>query len=250
MVEIASQTVFRRYEQKYLLTPAMYRAVLTAMKPYMEPDEYGTVMIRNLYLDTPDYRLIRRSLEKPVYKEKVRIRCYEQASQESTVYVELKKKFEGVVYKRRIALREQDALAWVRGDCPCAKTNQISREVDYVRAFYGELRPVMFLSYERQAYKARNGQDFRMTFDTQILCRQESLSLETAVYGKALLPEGTVLMELKSTGGIPLWLTGVLSRERIYKTSFSKYGTAYQKYVYPKLKEQWKKTDREETINA
>ena len=77
-----------------------------------------------------------------------------------------------------------------------------------------------------------------MTFDDHILCRQSNLSLESDVGGNLILDEGLVLMEIKCSGGIPLWMTEVLSKERIYKTSFSKYGTAYQTLIYPKLKEE------------
>ena len=76
-----------------------------------------------------------------------------------------------------------------------------------------------------------------MTFDENILCRQEDISLESEVYGTPLLPTGMTLMEIKCSGGIPLWMTHALTREHIYKTSFSKYGTAYQKIIYPSLKE-------------
>ncbi len=93
----------------------------------------------------------------------------------------------------------------------------------------------MFLSYEREAYAARDGSDFRVTFDDNILCRQEDISLQAPVYGTSLLQPGQVLMEIKCDRGIPLWMTKVLTRERIFKTSFSKYGTAYQTIVYPKI---------------
>ncbi len=110
--------------------------------------------------------------------------------------------------------------------------------MDYFLSFYGSLRPAVFLSYEREAYAARDGSDFRVTFDDNILCRQEDISLGSAVYGTPLLPPGKVLMEIKCSGGIPLWMTGVLSREGIYKTSFSKYGTAYQTLIFPQISQE------------
>lgn len=232
---MAYQTVFRRYELKYLLTIEQKQIILEAMRPYMQLDKYGRTTIRNLYYDTDHYRLIRRSMEKPEYKEKLRIRSYCQVSEDDPVFVELKKKYQKVVYKRRISLPEQDAMRWIGREVPCPTETQISREIDYFADFYGGLHPTVFLSYEREAYFARDGGDFRVTFDDHILCRQDDLSLRSSAYGTPILEEGTVLMELKCSGGIPLWMTGVLSKEHIYKTSFSKYGTAYQSLIFPQI---------------
>lgn len=230
---MAFQAVFKRYELKYLLTTAQKELVLTAMAPYMQMDQYGKTTIRNLYYDTENYRLIRHSIEKPAYKEKLRIRSYKQIHTGGTVFAELKKKYDGIVYKRRLALPNQAALAWMSGEAHCGQHSQIANEIDYLLKLYGPLQPSVFLSYEREAYYCKDGSDFRVTFDDNILCRQSDLSLEAAAYGTRILPEGMVLMEIKCSGGIPLWMTQVLSREKIYKTSFSKYGTAYQTLIFP-----------------
>lgn len=230
---MAFQTVFKRYELKYLLTAEQKEKVLGAMAPYMQPDQYGRATIRNLYYDTDTYLLIRRSMEKPAYKEKLRIRSYSRAAADSPVFVELKKKYNGVVYKRRLLLPNQDAMAWLSGEKHCGQLTQIANEIDYFMTLYGPLRPAVFLSYEREAYHCKDGGDFRVTFDDTVLCRQEDLALETPVYGRQILPEGMTLMELKCSGGIPVWMTQVLSREKIYKTSFSKYGMAYQTLIFP-----------------
>ena len=229
------QTVFMRYELKYLLSPQQKQRVLGAMEDFMEPDRYGRTTIRNLYFDTDNYRLIRRSLDKPAYKEKLRLRSYGPAGPDSAVFVELKKKYEEVVYKRRVSLPQRQAMDWRLGQEKCPLDTQIAREVNYFLIFYQTLRPAVFLSYERQAFFAKDGSDFRVTFDENILCRQESVSLEAPVYGTPILPEGKCLMEIKCSGGIPLWMTQVLSREKIFKSSFSKYGTAYQTLIYPQL---------------
>ena len=230
---MAYQTVFERYEIKYLLTYGQKEILLGAMAPYMASDKYGRTTLRNIYFDTDCYRLIRRSIEKPAYKEKLRIRSYCQATSDSTVFVELKKKYQSVVYKRRISLSERDAMHWVCGEAPCPRDTQISREIDYFIDFYGEIKPTVFLSYEREAFYDRRGGDFRVTFDDNILCRQEDISLTSPVYGTPILEDGTVLMELKCSGGIPLWMVEILSREKIYKTPFSKYGEAYQNLIFP-----------------
>lgn len=146
-----SQMVFQRYELKYRMNRRQQEAILAAMEPYMVADEYGHSSIRNLYLDTPDFRLIRRSLEKPVYKEKLWVRSYGRAGEEDPVFVELKKKYRSVVYKRRIALPQNQAMSCLLGDCPWPDT-QIGRELGYAAAYYPLLRPAVFLSYERDAY--------------------------------------------------------------------------------------------------
>ena len=232
---MAFQTVFKRYELKYMLMPLQKEKIRTAMSQYMELDKYGRTTIRNIYFDTENYRLIRRSIEKPAYKEKLRIRSYSQATADSTVFVELKKKYEKVVYKRRLPLCESDAMAWVCRERACPFDTQISREIDYFIDFYGKLKPSVFLSYEREAYYDKGGGDFRVTFDDNILCRQTDVNLCSTTYGTPILPEGMALMELKCSGGIPLWMVEVLSRECIYKTSFSKYGTAYSTLIFPEI---------------
>ena len=232
---MAYQLIFKRYELKYLLTHTQKEKILEAMSPYMELDKYGRTTIRNIYFDTDNYRLIRRSIEKPAYKEKLRIRSYGGATSDSTVFVELKKKYDGVVYKRRLPLRESDAMGWLCREKECPVDTQISREIGYFMRFYEGLKPAVLLSYEREAYFDKGGGDFRVTFDDNILCRESNMSLCSDVYGEPVLPPGMVLMELKCSGGIPLWMVEVLSREKIYKTSFSKYGTAYSSLILPKI---------------
>lgn len=234
---MAFQTVFQRYELKYMLTQEQKIKVLNVIAPYMALDEYGRTTIRNIYYDTGSYRLVRHSIEKPAYKEKLRIRSYCQAQPGSAVFVELKKKYQDVVYKRRVSLSEKAAMEWISGNRPCEIDTQIAKEIDYFLDYYGTLRPSVFLSYEREAYHSKDDSDFRVTFDDTILCRQEELSLESEAYGTPLLPKGMVLMEIKCSGGIPLWMTHVLAKEHIYKISFSKYGTAYRMMIYPKQME-------------
>lgn len=232
---MAFKTVFKRYELKFMLSKAQKERVLDAMRSFMKIDEYGKTTIRNLYFDTDSYLLIRRSIEKPTYKEKLRIRSYGKADADSIVFVELKKKYKHVVYKRRLSLKNVEAMAWLSGEKQIEKASQISNEIDYFLELYGSLHPTVFLSYEREAYFAADGSDFRVTFDDNALCRQTDLSLEKEAYGTPILPKDKVLMEIKCSGGIPLWMTEILSREKIYKTSFSKYGTAYRTLIFPQM---------------
>lgn len=245
------QSVFKRYELKYMLTLEQKQHLLAVMDPHMSIDKYGRTTIRNIYFDTDTYQLIRRSIEKPTYKEKLRIRSYELAAPDTKVFVELKKKYKNVVYKRRISMSERDAMGWLTGRNESPKHSQISAEIDYFLKYYKDLHPAVYISYEREAYYCRDGGDFRVTFDENILARQTDLSLCSEPYGIPLLDDGLVLMELKCSGGIPLWMARALSDEHIYKTSFSKYGTAYEKNIFPSLmndsigKDQNKRIDQE-----
>lgn len=234
---MAFQTVFKRYELKYLITKEQKNIILSAIEPYMVLDKYGRTTIRNLYFDTDDYRLIRRSIEKPQYKEKLRVRSYCKAEAESVVFVELKKKYKHVVYKRRIALPENEAMCWLCSNGDTSQT-QISKEIDYFLEYYKNLHPTVFLAYDREAYYTKEKSDFRLTFDDNILFRTDDLSLKSEAFGTPILDEGLVLMEIKCSGGIPLWMTKILSELKIYKTSFSKYGTVYREHIYPKIMEE------------
>jgi hypothetical protein len=174
---------------------------------------------------------VRRSIERPVYKEKLRVRCYSEAQNGVPVFVEIKKKYDSVVYKRRIAMTNSDATDWLCGGKIPEEDSQITREIEYFRNYYKTLSPRVFLSYEREAYFDISGGDFRVTFDENILARQDRLSLDESVSGILLLPENVTLMEIKTSGALPMWMTNIMTREKIHRTSFSKYGTAYKKMV-------------------
>lgn len=220
------ETVFQRYEFKYLMTRNQQAQLLSAAGARLRPDAYSHSSIRNLYLDTPDFRLIRRSLEKPIYKEKLRLRSYGCAKREAPVFMELKKKYRSIVYKRRLTLPYGRALDCLAGDSPWPET-QIGREIGYVMDFYPDLEPRVFLSYERASWYAPES-GLRITFDDAIRFRTESLTLDSDPWGTALLRPDQVLMELKAPGAIPLWMVHLLTELGLYKTAFSKYGTAYQ----------------------
>ena len=222
------QATFKRYEIKYLLTQQQKQAILQVMQPYMKLDRYGRTTIRNVYYDTDTYRLIRRSLEKPAYKEKLRVRSYQTAAPDDPVFVELKKKYKSVVYKRRLTLPEMQARDSFQNGSPLPAHSQIAEEIEYFRSYYEGLRPAVFLSYEREAFYALDGSEFRVTFDENILYRTCDFSLGSEAYGTPLLTAGETLMEIKTPGGLPLWMSHELNRLRVYRTSFSKYGLAYQ----------------------
>ncbi len=226
---MSAQMTFRRYEIKYMLTRRQAALLQAAMRGHMALDAFGHSTIRNLYLDTDSFRLVRRSIEKPMYKEKLRVRAYGRAGEDGEVFVELKKKFDSVVYKRRLALPHRLAMDALTSGAPLPAGGQIAREIAAFRDFYGEtLLPRVFLSYEREAYKPTDGADFRLTLDENILWRTDRLDLGAGCFGAPLLKPDQVLMELKTPGGIPLWMVRFLSENRIRKISFSKIGTAYR----------------------
>ncbi|MBO4733356.1 MAG: polyphosphate polymerase domain-containing protein [Clostridia bacterium] len=236
---MAFTQIFERQEYKYIMTKKQKERMLAVLREHgMEIDSYGRTTIRNIYFDTDSYRLIRRSIESPVYKEKLRVRSYELSDDDSTVFVELKKKYDHIVYKRRIPLKTSEAEGWLWDRQSRPADTQIAREIDYFLSFYKTLRPTLFLSYEREAFFKGDGEDLRVTFDENILSRQDDLSLKIEAAGEFVLPEELTLMEIKCGGAIPKWLAKALSNNGLYKTSFSKYGNAYVNSIYPKLKEE------------
>lgn len=219
--------VFRRRELKYLLTPAQRTGLEAILSQHMVPDVHGESTVCSVYYDTPDSRLIRRSMEKPMYKEKLRVRSYGQAALGSEVYLELKKKFDGVVYKRRICLTAKQAEDYMAGCAPLPQDCQIGREIRYFRDFYGSLIPAMYLCCDRTAYACPDDASLRVTFDRHIRWRTSDLSLTSPPGGELLLPEQSSILEIKADSAMPLWLAQALSELQIWKTSFSKYGAAY-----------------------
>lgn len=223
------QSCFKRCEQKYLLTRAQYKAFKQGMAQYMIPDLHPRYSVRNVYFDTEHNDLIRASLEKPVYKEKLRLRSYGVPGSGNPVFVEIKKKFQGVVYKRRITVSLQDAAGYLAGT-PVSDGSQISREIDWFLQFYRP-QPKVFIAYEREAWAAADGGELRVTFDSDIRVRSNDLDPRMGNHGTALLQNGGILMEIKIPGAAPLWLARLLSAVEARPTSFSKYGTYYQQFV-------------------
>ena len=224
---MAYTNVFARYEIKYLIDKDQKEHLLEAMSGRMKPDRYGHTTIRNIYFDTTDFRLIRTSLDKPEYKEKLRIRSYKKVTEDDDVFVELKKKFEGVVYKRRTAMPEHLASRWLCEGSRAPYDTQIVNEIAYLMEFYKTLEPKVFLSYERDAYLACDNSGLRITFDSNIIARDYDLTLTKNVYGDKVTREDQYILEIKVSGGMPMWLTGFLTGNNLHKTSFSKYGTYY-----------------------
>lgn len=229
-IDLGTISTFKRYELKYIITLEEKQALIKLFQEYMVLDEFGQYTIFNLYFDTPDYLLIRRSIEKPVYKEKLRARSYGGITHHEMAFLELKKKYKSVVYKRRIALEEKEIMDYF-DDFIELPDSQIGKEIDYFKSMYKSIAPRVFIGYDRIAYFGKYDKELRITFDENILWRDQDLSLCSEKYGYEILEENQVLMEVKVVGGIPLWLSHFFTENKIYKTSFSKYGTAYKNMI-------------------
>ena len=216
----------KRYEIKYLLSAAQTAYLKERLAGRMALDQYGRTSIASLYYDTPDSRLIRASIEKPLFKEKIRLRSYGLASLDSPVYLELKRKADGVVYKRRIQTTIPRAAEFFAGDSLGAN-GQIGREITYFRDLYGALSPACLIIYDREAYFEPGG-DLRLTIDYNPRCRMDRLDLTRSMNGVPLRPRGDTILEIKVQDAMPLWLTKILDEGRIFKSSFSKYGEAFR----------------------
>ncbi len=221
--------VFKRTEKKYLVTREKYEALMSRIGEYITPDDYGMSTINNIYFDTPDFRLIRASIEKPtVYKEKLRIRCYGSPTAQTNAFVELKKKYKGVVYKRRVSMPYGKAIDYLCNGEPPPERTQITDEIDYVLKFYQKLRPRLSLFYDRMAFYCSEDKTLRITADTNIRFRTKNLDISGGSEGYCVLDDNYRLLEIKCGGAMPLWLVSALTELEIYPTSYSKYGTCYR----------------------
>ena len=262
------QEVFERKEVKYRLDVAQRHAMLAALEGRMAVDAYGTTSIVSRYFDTPDRALIERSLDKPLYKEKLRVRGYGIPGEDDQVFVELKKKYKGIVYKRRVGCSYAAARAYMGGmpyEQACcefplpdlilaeaslsSRSLQIAREIDAFKERYTPLRASMVTICDRTAYAplAIGGEGeaadvpstLRITFDENVSYRdlfeearvaQASRRRPPVGFGmpRPLLPADESIMEVKCAGPFPLWLVDALDGCEAYPSSFSKYGAAYQ----------------------
>lgn len=228
------QHTFQRYETKYLLTPEQFKRIFFHLQSKMKEEEYGLHTICSIYYDTPAYDLIRSSLEKPAYKEKFRLRSYGTPSKDDYIFAEIKKKYDGVVYKRRVAACSETIQEFIQKGRKMKHDKQIQQEIEWFLHKYCPI-PKVFIGYERIALIGEEDLDLRITFDQNIRWRREELDLRYGDKGELLLAEEKIIMEVKVATTIPLWLASLLSEYRIYPTTFSKYGTCYQQHIITKI---------------
>lgn len=222
-------TVFERKEIKYILTKQQHDELLSALEGRMRPDKYGCTTICNIFFDTRTFRLIRESVEKPKYKEKLRLRTYGVPDDMTPAYIELKKKLFGIVYKRRETVPYKEAMDFLVRRLRPSRWSQIFKEIDWTLDHYEELKPMMALFYERTAYECINDPDVRLTIDSDMRYRLEDVDVSHGSYGYPILDEEAYILEIKILNAMPLWLTKIFDDLKIYPTSFSKCGRAYNK---------------------
>lgn len=236
---MAYSFTFKRYEKKYLLSPQQFAVIKDAVDKHFIPDKYGETKICNIYFDTPEYLLTIRSNDKPVFKEKLRLRTYGIPRDDTTAFVELKRKYKSVVYKRRISMPYIDAVDYLCNGKKLLKQTQITKEIDYFINLYSGIAPAFYISYDRSAFFYKETDDIRITFDRNITWRSDDLDLRLGSYGEQLLPEGYTIMELKVPATAPLWLAELMTKHDIKPTSFSKVGTAYKNMISKEVNRKW-----------
>lgn len=223
--------IFQRVEKKYLLNEDQLCYFMKILNQRTTPDEYGKTTICNVYYDTPDFQLIRASIEKPPYKEKLRMRSYGIPQKNDPVFLEIKKKLKGVVYKRRVQMTLANALRYTQNRIYTLESSQILREIDYFMDFYHP-QPSVFIAYDRVARYGNEDPELRITLDSNIRWRKEDLVLSNGDWGTPLLESGNYLLEIKLLGAMPLWLCHCLDEIRAFPTSYSKYGACYKQNLY------------------
>jgi len=236
------QRIFQRYEEKYLITEVQREVLSRALLQYMVPDRFEAYLVQNLYYDTEHWDIIRTSIEKPLYKEKMRLRCYGEQNSDSKIFLELKKKYKGIVHKRRVVFSNIGLFGNEIGDLVAEEASQISHEL----AFHLKAKQVcekMYISHKRCAFIGIADKGLRLTFDTDIRYRVQGLTFEQPDRGTPVLSSGAVIMEIKMPGGMPLWLARMLSEHKVYPTSFSKYGACYVDHMQ-------KQRERERSVTS
>lgn len=228
-----TQLSFKRYEKKYLLSREKYLELWSQLESRLMPDQFFQSTVMSLYYDWDDFRLIRSSIEQPVYKEKLRLRSYDVPGEESPVFVELKKKYKGIVYKRRVRMTEREAEDYLSGRAAAPAEDQISREIDWFLKT-NPVQPKVLIACDRKAYVGREEPGLRLTFDSSIRWRDTQLRLTEGDHGRELLEDGQVLLEIKMPESAPLWLAELLSSLDIFPRSFSKYGQCYKNQLIEK----------------
>ena len=231
-------STFERYERKFIVTKDQFERLLPAVSEYMDPDPYcldgKSYRLVNIYFDDDQDSIIRQSVRKPVYKEKLRLRSYDVPESEDTVvYLELKCKYHGIVTKRRAGFPYKDIKNYLEtGVHPATESyiyEQVLCEIDsFLKR--SPCCPKMLLSYDRHAFFLKNDKETRLTFDENIITRRSDLDLLHGVYGERLIPEDRMIMEIKIPDAVPLWLSKILSEEQIFMSSFSKYGREFERY--------------------
>ena len=218
--------IFKRIEKKYPTDIETAEKLLNTLGGLLKEDRYCHSTVCSTYLDTPDRLLIRNSIDAKVYKEKLRIRHYGQLTDDSRLFFEIKKKYKGVVYKRRVSLWREEVFDYIESGVPPIDT-QIMREIDYLMKLYRQPRPDVCILCEREAYLTAEDPNVRLTFDENLRYRRGFPDENNISEGTPITEENEYILEIKTPGAMPLWLANTLSELKIYPQSFSKYAHAY-----------------------
>ena len=218
--------IFRRVEEKYFLSKEQAYNLFKEINTYIEKDEYYKSNILNIYFDNNNDEILIRSGDKPIYKDKIRLRSYSTPALEDDVFLEIKSKYNGVTGKRRIRMKLSDFYNYINNNE--IKNTQIMNEIDYLFKYY-DLKPSYFVGYDRLSYKGKDNEGLRITLDSNLRSRTNNLNLEQGDYGELFFNDDRLIMEIKTLDSMPLWLTSTLSKLKIYPISFSKVGEIYKK---------------------
>jgi hypothetical protein len=223
----AAAAFFQRYEQKYLLNTFQYHELLALLNGFVCADEHGLSTIYSIYYDNDEFGIARNSLNKSVYKEKLRLRSYGIPQPGDTVYLELKKKLKGITYKQRIPLLFTGMEQCLNLRPDNYPHDYIRNEIEWVLDYYNPF-PRFMVCYNRRSFRGVEDKTLRITFDTNIRWRASGLDFSLGSYGSPLLAENKYLMEVKVGNSMPLYLTARLSGLKIFPFSFSKFRSAYE----------------------
>ncbi len=234
--------VFNRYELKFILDKSMAQEMIQALKGHVMLDQYGDgegfYRIINLYYDTEDHLFFHETVNRQEFRQKLRLRAYNKVSIDTPVFLEIKKKYDGVVYKRRTMLTLQDAYAFLakgqeQQDYSVydASNVQILGEVAFLKRFYS-LAPKVVVSYDRQAFLGIKENDLRITFDSNLRKRESDLKLESGPWGELFMDASSYILEIKVNGRIPLWLAQILSGFQCWRQGYSKYTSSYNAELF------------------
>ncbi|CAM4222648.1 VTC domain [Lederbergia lenta] len=226
--------IFSRREQKYLITREQYEQIVKEIALYMRPDKYGRdgkYTVTSLYFDNQDHQIYFETKNKLKYRQKLRLRVYDKTNREGIAFFEVKQKHKNVVNKRRMTMPLSEAYRYLeegseQGLSSYQTSNpQVLREIDHFIRFY-QLEPEMVVSYDRHAFHGVNDPELRITFDLELRCRNEELSIEAGPYGEHFIDPSYVVLEVKVNDSVPLWLARILQNLDCEQKSASKFCTS------------------------
>lgn len=228
--------IFTRKEQKYLITVQQYDALVDQMKLHMRPDKNGQngyYTVTSLYFDNADHTIYYETKNKLKFRQKLRLRVYDDADIYDKAFFEIKQKHKKVVNKRRMLLPLSEARRYLK-ESPITSVDQLEssnpqvfQEIDHFRRLY-QLHPEMIISYDRHALHGIEDDNLRVTFDLNLRCRNYDLNLEHGSYGKQVIDPNLVVLEVKVDHSVPLWLTRLLQDLQCEQKSASKYCTSFE----------------------